>query len=942
MPDQNSKQWRETLSLPKTDFPMKAGLPKLEERLLKHWEDKKTYHQQCELAKDREKFILHDGPPYANGDIHLGTALNKIIKDIVNRSQYMLGKNALYIPGWDCHGLPIEWKVEEDLRAQGTQPSEIGRAGLRKKCREEAQHWIGQQRSQFKRLGVWGEWDEPYLTMMPQSEAIIASEFMKFAMSGALYRGLKPIMWSVAETTSLAEAEVEYHEIVSNTIWVKFPVVSAGTNNPEPLQGAHILIWTTTPWTIPGNRAIAFSQTMSYGLYQISTDQKIIIADELAQNVQKAGEIESWQRLTDIDPSDIICAHPLKQTGYDFDVPVLAADFVTAETGTGFVHIAPSHGRDDYELCTAHNIETPDMLDADGRYTSRAPGFLGVPVMLKDGTQGSADQKISEALHEQKALFARGKLRHSYPHSWRSKTKVIFRATPQWFISMDKHDLRKKALQAIDQVKWHPPSARNRLRAMVETRPDWVISRQRAWGVPLTIFANQDGEILRDEKVNQRIVEIIAKEGSDAWFDRPAEDFLGAAETHDAQIWQKVEDIVDVWFESGATHAFVLENNPELLWPASLYLEGSDQHRGWFQSSLLEACGTRGRAPYERVLTHGFIVDPDGRKMSKSGGNAVSPISFAQGSGSDILRLWVARSDYENDLSWGDEIIMTTKDAYRKLRNALRFTLGNLHEFSEDEALPFDQMPSLEKFILHTLAELDGNISQAYQNFDFKNVCQDVLNFAVGDLSSFYFDIRKDALYCDAGSSIKRRACRTVLDQIFLFLTKWLSPILCFTAEEAWIARFGGNSSVHLQTFPAPDKNWRNRELAQKWGKIRTARKVIVAALEIERKEKRIGSSLEAAPEVFINSQEISQAIRDVDLAEIAITSQIDITTSPIPPAAFRLHDVPDIAVIPKQAQGQRCARSWKILPDVGSVSAYPSLSPRDAHAVAEYEQKKS
>ena len=500
----------------------------------------------------------------------------------------------------------------------------------------------------------------------------------------------------------------------------------------------------------------------------------------------------------------------------------------------------------------------------------------------------------------------------------------------------------KKALQAIDQVKWHPPSARNRLRAMVETRPDWVISRQRAWGVPLTIFADQDGEILRDEKVNQRIVEIIAKEGSDAWFDRPAEDFLGAAGTHDAQIWQKVEDIVDVWFESGATHAFVLENNPELLWPASLYLEGSDQHRGWFQSSLLEACGTRGRAPYERVLTHGFIVDPDGRKMSKSGGNAVSPISFAQGSGSDILRLWVARSDYENDLSWGDEIIMTTKDAYRKLRNALRFTLGNLHEFSEDEALPFDQMPSLEKFILHTLAELDGNISQAYQNFDFKNVCQDVLNFAVGDLSSFYFDIRKDALYCDAGSSTKRRACRTVLDQIFLFLTKWLSPILCFTAEEAWIARFGDNSSIHLQTFTPPDKNWRNPELAQKWGKIRTARKVIVAALEIERKEKRIGSSLEAAPEVFINSQEISQAIRDVDLAEIAITSQIDITTSPIPPAAFRLHDVPDIAVIPKQAQGQRCARSWKILPDVGSVSAYPSLSPRDAHAVAEYEQKKS
>ena len=933
MPDQDSKKWRQTLFLPKTDFPMKAGLPQLEQKLLKFWDEKKIYAQQRALSKKREKFILHDGPPYANGDTHLGTALNKILKDFVNRSQQMLGKNAHYIPGWDCHGLPIEWKVEENFSAKGKSREEVGRAVLRKACRSFAEKWINRQRDQFKRLGVWGEWDRPYLTMAPQSEAIIAQEFIKFAMSGALYRGLKPVMWSVAETTALAEAEVEYREITSDTIWVKFPITQG------QYQDAHIVIWTTTPWTIPGNRAIAFSKTMSYGLYQTDSE-KIIIADQLAQNVQQAAEINSWQRRADIDPSQLTCAHPLKEMGYDFDVPVLAADFVTSETGTGFVHIAPSHGRDDYELGIAHNIETPDMVDKNGLYTKEAPGFAGCAVMTKNGEKGKVGEKIIAALEQRGKLLARGKLRHSYPHSWRSKTPVIFRATPQWFISMDKHDLRKKALAAIEQVNWHPPSARNRMRAMVETRPDWVISRQRAWGVPLTIFVNQKSEILRDEKVNERIVAAIKEGGSDVWFDRPAKDFLGGA--HDARTWQKIEDIVDVWFESGATHAFVLEDNPQMLWPASLYLEGSDQHRGWFQSSLLEACGTRGRAPYENVLTHGFITDQDGRKMSKSEGNAVSPYEFAQESGSDILRLWVARSDYEHDLHWGEEIITTTKDSYRKLRNALRFLLGNLNGFSQEEALPFDQMPSLEKFMLHRLDELDQNIRAAYQKFDFKYVTQEILNFAVGDLSSFYFDIRKDALYCDAASSVKRRSSRIVLDKIFLFLTKWMSPILCFTAEEAWQARFGDDSSVHLHTFEARDKNWHNLELAQKWEKIRIVRKVIVAALEIERQEKRIGSSLEAAPEIFISDPETSRAVGDVDLAEIAITSQSCVKTEPIPKTAFRLSDVAHIGVVPKIAKGRRCARSWKILPDVGAVSAYPDLSPRDARAVAEFEKQKS
>ena len=921
----DDKKWRDTLSLPKTTFPMKAGLPRLEARLLKQWEENKTYQQQRQKSKTREKFILHDGPPYANGDIHMGTAMNKILKDVVNRSQQLLGKNAFYVPGWDCHGLPIEWKVEENFRAKGKMREDLGRTKLRAACRAFAEKWVARQLTQFQRLGVWGEWDKPYLTMNKESEALIAAELIKFAMSGSLYQALKPVMWSVAEKTALAEAEIEYKEHLSTTLFVLFPVSD---------KDLSVVIWTTTPWTLPANRAIAFSKTMSYGIYQTSDGKKIVLADSRAETAKKAAEIESWQRLGDINPEGLVCSHPLQPLGYDFDVPLLPADFVTDETGTGFVHIAPSHGRDDYDLAQAHKIPTPFMVDDDGCYTEHAPHFQGIAILNPDGSQGKANGEVIAKLNEHHAIFAQGKLRHDYPHSWRSKTPVIFRATPQWFISMEHHNLREKALTAIDEVVWFPKSGRNRLYSMIESRPDWVISRQRAWGVPLTIFVNKKGEVLHDEKVNQTILEAIKANGSDAWFNQPKETFLNQ---HSPKEWEKVEDIVDVWFESGATHAFVLEAHEELRSPASLYLEGTDQHRGWFQSSLLEACGTRDRAPFEKVLTHGFLLDSKGHKMSKSGGNAVAPNEFVEKRGSDILRLWVASCDYEQDLRFGEEAISTTSDAYRKLRNAERFMLGNLHGFSEKEKV--EEIPELEQLILSYLARTIEQVRENYQAFNFRLASKALLNFAVNDLSSLYFDIRKDTLYCDAASSLKRRACRTALHHIFTTFTQALSPILCFTAEEAWQAYFGEKDSVHLHDLQELPSMWRNPALEEKWQGILKIRKVILAALEIERQEKNIGSSLEAAPEVYIENKALYDIASSVDMAEVAITSQLLLKNQPPPENAFRLDEIEGIGVLSKKAEGKRCARSWKISPEVGSDSNYPDLSPRDALAVAEFEK---
>ncbi len=958
--DLNGRDYRETLFLPQTEFPMRAGLPQREPEILQRWEKLDLYRKMREDAAGREKFVLHDGPPYANGHLHLGHALNKILKDVITRSQQMMGKDSNYVPGWDCHGLPIEWKIEEKYRDAGKNKDEVPINDFRKECRDFADHWIDVQREEFKRLGVVGDWENPYTTMGFHAEAVIARELLKFAESGQLYRGSKPVMWSVVEKTALAEAEIEYHDYVSDTIWVRFPI----TDGPADLEGASVVIWTTTPWTIPGNRAICYSPRIDYGLYEVTAaaddnwavaGDKLVIADALVAEVMNAARVDAYERRADVDPSTIkLCAHPWRGRGYDFDVPLFGGDHVTDDAGTGFVHTAPGHGSDDFEIWMAnesalkaagidHTI--PFTVNADGMFTREAPGFEGKSVITSEGKKGDANQAVIEALVDSGAIVARGRLTHQYPHSWRSKKPIIFRNTPQWFIGMGDDQgsdgLREKALKSIDETRFVPPSGQRRLRSMIEQRPDWVISRQRAWGVPICVFVNRNtGEVLVNEAVNARIIDAFESEGADAWFaDGAAERFLG--NEFDAAEWEQVRDILDVWFDSGSTHAFCLEEREDLMWPASVYLEGSDQHRGWFHSSLLESCGTRGRAPYDAVVTHGFFVNEDGRKMSKSEGNAVAPQKVMDQQGADILRLWVMSSDYTEEISIGPEILKSNVDAYRKLRNTMRFLLGNLHGFTEEERVDPSEMPELERYMLHQVADLDRVVRSAYDDFDFRRIFSRLFNFATIDLSAFYFDIRKDALYCDPADSNVRRSCRTVLDTLFQSLTAWLAPMLCFTMEEVWFARYpdeGG--SVHLRQFPEVPGDWRDDALAEKWRQIRQLRRVVTGALEVERREKRIGSSLEAAPTVYVTAPGYIEAMNGIDLAEIAITSQASLVEGDAPADAFRLEDVEGVAVVPGRAEGSKCARSWKISPDVGSDSDYPDLTPRDAEAVRQYDAR--
>ena len=952
---QKTDRYRDTVFLPKTSFAMKAGLPQREPELLTRWEGMDLYGTLRQQSAGRPKYVLHDGPPYANGHLHIGHALNKILKDIVTRSRQMQGFDSNYVPGWDCHGLPIEWKIEEQYREKGKNKDDVPINDFRKECRAFAAHWIDVQREEFKRLGVTGDWDNPYLTMNFRAEALIANELLKFAESGQLYRGSKPVMWSVVEKTALAEAEVEYQDYQSDTIFVKFPVREASSGK---LLGASVVIWTTTPWTIPGNRAVSFSSKISYGLYEVKAAPEgnwvragdtYILADRLAEEVMKAAKVESFERLGDADPTGMILGHPLAHLGYDFAVPMLDGDHVTDDTGTGFVHTAPSHGADDYNIWVAseayikgkgipHTI--PFTVDADGFYTKDAPGFTGKRVITDKGEKGDANDAVIRALSEAGALISRGRLKHQYPHSWRSKKPIIFRNTPQWFISMSSHGLRDVALKAIDETKFYPPGGQNRLRAMIEQRPDWVISRQRAWGVPIAVFVNREtGAILNDPKVNARIVEAFTAEGADAWFaEGAAQRFLGP--DHSVLEWEQVRDILDVWFDSGSTHAFVLEQRPDLKWPADIYLEGSDQHRGWFHSSLLEACGTRGRAPYDAVLTHGFVVAEDGRKMSKSMGNIVSPQDVIKQSGADILRLWVASADYAEDLRLGPEILKTNIEAYRKLRNTMRYILGAVDDLQDWEFVQAKDMPELDRYILHRLHELEAQVRQAYEVFDYKRLFALLTNFMTVDLSAFYFDIRKDSLYCDAWSSLRRRSCRTVLDQLFHCLTTWWAPVLAFTMDEVWLSRFPGEgSSVHLMQFARCPDEWAAPELAAKWDKIRDVRSVVTGALEIERQVKKtIGSALEAAPEVYVSSPDLLAALDGVDLAEISITSGAKLIAGEGPADAFRLDTVKGIAVVFKPAEGRKCARSWKISPEVGSDSEFPDITPRDAEAVREWQ----
>jgi len=1075
--------YAKTLFLPETDFPMRAGLPQREPEILARWEAIDLYGKIRVAAKGRPKFVLHDGPPYANGNIHIGHALNKILKDLVTRSQSMLGFDSNYVPGWDCHGLPIEWKIEEEYRAKGKAKPDLSSGAainaFRAECRAYAERWLAIQREEFKRLGVTGDWARPYSTMAFHAEAQIAREIMKFKENGLLYRGSKPVMWSVVEKTALAEAEIEYHDHQSDMVWVKFPL--KGSPTPRALmegeeyflfERASVVIWTTTPWTLPGNRAISYSRNITYGLYKIieterdyglKVGEKLVISKALADTVFQQAKVRG-QLIRELPGKDIgsdwVCSHPLagrfphlplegggraagagggdanhpssglsghllpqgekKEEGYAFDVPLLDGDHVTDDAGTGFVHTAPGHGREDFEIWMANgqrlakrgiNTRIPFTIDDDSVYTQEAPGFAGKRVIKENGEKGDANEAVIAALIEAGMLVARGRLKHQYPHSWRSKKPVIFRNTPQWFIAMDKPffpsplrgeggrtdvrpdeglsstiplegggggggeaakilpspgasappsplrgeatTLRTTAFEAIKATEWVPATGENRIRGMVENKPDWVMSRQRAWGVPIAVFVHKETkELLRDARVDDAIATAFELEGADAWFAEGAAARFLTPFGHNPADFEQVRDVLDVWFDSGSTHSYVLNTPAHFPSLADvkrkvdggddrvMYLEGSDQHRGWFQSSLLESCGTRGRAPFDVVLTHGFVLDEKGAKMSKSLGNVTAPQDVIKDAGADILRLWVAAADYSDDLRIGKDILKTFVETYRKLRNTLRWMLGSLAHY-DGSAIDYAAMPELERLMLHRLAELDPVIRKAYETYDYRKVITELSAFMNTELSAFYFDIRKDTLYCDPASSAARRSALEAIEAIFRCVTLWLAPILVFTAEEAWRARYPEATSVHVEDFPAIPAAWRDAALAEKWEKIRAVRRVVTGALELARAAKTIGSSLEAAPKVYVADQALRAAVAGVDMAEIAITSVLTLEAGEGPEEAFRLADVPGVSVVVVRAADMglvKCARSWRYFDPATANPAFPDITPRDALAMQEWQ----
>ncbi|KMW56460.1 Isoleucyl-tRNA synthetase [Candidatus Rhodobacter oscarellae] len=976
--------YKDTLNLPQTDFPMRAGLPKREPAWLERWERIGVYDRLRAAAHPgRDPFTLHDGPPYANGHLHIGHALNKTIKDMIVRSHQMMGYDSRYVPGWDCHGLPIEWKIEEQYRKKGKNKDDVDVVEFRQECRDFAAGWVDVQRAEFKRLGITGNWDDPYLTMNFHAERVIAEEFQKFLMNGTLYQGSKPVMWSPIEQTALAEAEVEYHDKESFTIWVKFKVDMSGASSGTPAENAaradlttnaYVVIWTTTPWTIPSNKGVVFGPDIQYGVYEVTktpeecwaaVGEKYILADNLAADVMARARLGDgmYRRLGDIDRDQlehISLQHPLAGAEgadghWDDTRDFRAADFVTDTEGTGFVHCAPSHGMEEYEmyrdLGMLQQVITYNVED-DGKFRDDLPFFGGHYILSRKGGEGTANKAVIDKLVETGGLLARGKIKHSYPHSWRSKAPVIYRNTPQWFAAIDQkvgdgqdthgETIRQRALTEIDNVNWTPQSGRNRLHSMMEARPDWVLSRQRAWGVPLTCFTKKgalptDADfLLRDPAVNTRINEAFEAEGADAWYKPGAKArFLG--NDHNAEDYNQVTDILDVWFDSGSTHAFVLRDREDGTADgiADVYMEGTDQHRGWFHSSLLQSVGTTGRAPYRNVVTHGFTLDEKGMKMSKSIGNTIVPEEVVKQYGADILRLWVAQTDYTADQRIGPEILKGVADSYRRLRNTMRFMLGNLNGFTEDQRVAPADMPELERWVLHRVAEIDAQVRAGYRAFDFQGVFRAVFEFATLDLSSFYFDIRKDALYCDAPSALRRKSALTVLDILFHRLTTWLAPILVFTCEEVWLERFpGDDSSVHLQDIPETPATWRDEALAAKWAEIRRVRSVVTGALEVQRRDKVIGSSLEAAPIVHVGT-DLEMLLNSVEFEDVCITSAINIDTGMPPAEAFTMDGVDGVAVTFAKAQGQKCQRSWKILPDVGQYE-YPGVSKRDNDALKE------
>ena len=868
----DNNKYNLTMLLPKTDFGMRGKLPTEEVKMMEFWNNIELWKKLREQSKDKKKFILHDGPPYANGPIHIGTAANKILKDIINRTMQFEGYNSLYVPGWDCHGLPIEWQIEKQYRKKGKKKEDIDIKDFRNECREFAQKWIEEQKKSFIRLFVLADWNKPYTTMAYESEAIILKEFSKFFLNGSLYQGSKPVMWSPIEKTALAEAEIEYHDIDSTSIYVAFKV----KNSPNKLlENTSVIIWTTTPWTIPGNRAIAFGDSIDYCIFKVQEsknnlikDNKYLVAKSLLEEVCDRCNISKFELIKEIKGEELgntICHHPFSKIGFDYDVPMLKAEFVEDSEGTGFVHIAPCYGEDDYYLALDNNIIIKDIVKDDGCYRDNTPVFSGIHVF-------KAHLSVIEKLKEQNELLGSREYRHSYPHSWRSKKPIIYRTTPQWFISMKTNNLKDKAMQGIEDTKWIPKSSKNRIQSMVENRPDWCVSRQRAWGVPLTIFINKNtGEPLKDEKVMERIIEDVKRKGSDVWLSENPLKYL--EKDYNPDDYYAVKDILDVWFDSGTSHAFVLENN-NLSWPADLYLEGTDQHRGFFQSSLLAACGTRGRAPYKSVITHGFVLDGKGRKMSKSLGNVINPEDIIKKSGADVLRLWVATTDYSDDMKIGDEVLSNLNDNYRRIRNTFRFILGNIGSAEIDFSFNYSELEEIDKFILARLYELETIRKKSLNEYAFHIFYKALFEFCSVDLSSFYFDISKDTLYCnDIEDNIRINKIK-VLFQILEKLTTWYAPVLCHTMEEVWQKFKTENiESVHLKVFKNPDNIWNNVNLLEKWENIKKIRKVINTAIEIARNEKKLGSSLEANVVLITKEKSILESIKSIEMHNVCIVS---------------------------------------------------------------------
>ncbi len=889
------------LNLPKTAFSMKANLPSKEPKILEFWEKEKLYEKLRKKSKGKEKFVLHDGPPYANGHIHMGTAFNKILKDIVIKFHQMSDQDSIYVPGWDCHGLPIEWKIEEEYKKKKKNKDEVPTKEFRKECREFAEKWIGIHKKEFKRLGVIGDWENYYSTMSFEAEAQIVRELGKFLLEGSLYRGFKPVLWSTVEKTALADAEVEYKDHKSNTIFTTFHIKKS---DKDFLKDSQIVIWTTTPWTIPANKALAYNKDFSYSVLELR-DKKIVIADKLINSVVESCSLGKFKILKSFKGSEFkntICSHPFKNLGYSFDVPMFEGNFVTLEQGTGIVHCAPSHGPDDFNLCIKNGMKAVETVNDDGRYTKNIAVFEGTHVF-------KADEIIIKNLQEQNNLLGSGTLVHSYPHSWRSKAPLVHRATPQWFISMESHELRKKALSSIDQTEFYPKKGKARIRSMIETRPDWCISRQRSWGVPLPIFINKKtNEPLRDPEIVENIAKIYEKEGSDCWFYDDPQKFLG--KKYKKEDYIKSKDIVEVWFDSGSTHSFVLEKRKDLKWPASMYLEGSDQHRGWFHSSLLESCGTRGRAPFDSILSHGFVMDGKGMKMSKSLGNFIAPDEILKKYGADILRLWVASSDYAEDVRIDHSILEQHAESYRKIRNTFRFILGNLKDNfnpKDFKKINYKDFPELEKLILHKIFVLDSEIKKNLKTYNFHKLQKDLLNFCALDLSSFYFDIRKDVLYCDDINSQTRKSCVDLLNIILECLTRWYAPVLSFTTEEIIeLIQKGKKTSIHEENFPQIPSNWKNETLFNKWEILLAVRQKVNVAIEEKRSNKIIGSSLEADIEISLPKSEFD-LLKKIDAKELFIVSNL----------VQNISKEKEILVTVKKAKGTKCSRCWKIVEKV-------------------------